>query len=289
MTVVSLVAVRHSLLHSKSNIHSHRSPLSLSPNISHNKTWGLTTRTGLARLSFNPPPPSDLPTLASLEFWRLKMSPPPYSNPNTPELAGTRKGMSITTNGRPSTAFVLAFFGSLLLVSAILCCVVYVWRKRALAAADLEASRLAQETAVAKRQEELEYQELDEKLLGQTGLSFKPLVLGTTNSEVRRAAYKSLALPLFVRNKKGHDGTVSQVTRMNERPRWMPRSQWIKRSAMSYKRASTSNIAFSLCRRHQEVAATVFKSSASCPGGFQKHQVRLLLESLFQRQNFSEF
>lgn len=214
------------------------------------------------------------------------MSPPPF---NLPELAGTRRGMSITTNGRPSTAFVLAFFGSLLLVSAILCCVVYVWRKRALAAADLEASRLAQETAVAKRQEELEYQELGEKLLGQTGLSLKPLVLGTTSSKVHKAAHKSLALPLFVRNKKEHEGTVSEVTRMNERPQWMPRPRWIKRSTMSYNRASTSNITFSLCHRHQEVAATAFKSSASCPGGFQKHQVRLLLESLFHRQNLSDF
>lgn len=217
------------------------------------------------------------------------MSPPHYSTPYPPEFADARRSLSVTTNGRPSTVFVLAFFGSLLLVSAILCCVVYVWRKRALAAADLEASRLALETAVAKRQEDLEYQELDEKLLGQTGLSFKPLVSDTTNSKVHKTAYKSLALPLFVRNKKGHDGTVRQVTKMNERPQWMPRPQWIKRSAMSYKRASTSNITFSVSHRHQEVAATAFKSSASCPGGFQKHQVRLLLESLFHRQNLSDF
>ena len=62
--------------------------------------------------------------------------------------------MSATLAGRPSLAFVVAFFAALLIVSAALSYVVYFWRKRSLAAADLEALRAVREREEAKGQEE---------------------------------------------------------------------------------------------------------------------------------------
>ena len=181
--------------------------------------------------------------------------------------------MSATLDGRPSLAFVVAFFAALLIVSAALSYVVYLWRKRSLAAADLEALRAVREREAAKGQEERRGGELHEMVSVIADPPLKPLVLGSKYARMRACAYKSLALPRFLRNKGARKPATLPEPEIDQRPHWMSRPHWIKRSAVHYKRASASAIFFTFPKLWSAVVNV--RPSSSCPGGFQKHQVRL--------------